>query len=668
MDTHPGHLAAKIGPVRGGVALALVGALLLGIGMFATTSASIDPSCPVGTALTAKFTRQDDGSYGFDAPAGNQAVVTVSGADGNGGNWSATRAIAGIVVKGGPGSKDIWYTPAPTSGTFSNEGLPQSGGSTPQIESLQFCTATALNPATAAAGFNVVTAGDAHLGANESEGPVAVGGNLSFDQYQVAIHTPGTFKVDPGDASPTALLVKGRVSIGASAGTLSVNSGWVAVGDPTGVSAKRQNGNQLTVNATAAGVNDNPRVFGQNDSQSLASATRTSSFDFGGVFGGWTSLATGLSACAPTVTLAGANSSTSPWTSGDAYIYPTGSGQQVLTVDADILSRLTGITFRNGATPSAERPLIINVTGVPANWNPPKLTGDANAIARSTIWNFGAATAVTVSGGNELAGTVLLPAGSFTQNGGGNLVGGIYAASFVHDGGAEVHNNTFTTDVTPCATPPPPTTTTVSTTTTSTSTTTASTTSSSTVPPTSAPSTTTTAPTTTTSSIPDTTTSSVPDTTTSTASTTTTSTTTTTVAPTTTETPTTTTPSTTAPTTTAPTTTVPDSTTSTVPDTTSSTVPDTSSTSSTATDGTTTTVNPTTTVPSEVGGNVVVQTSITPDDDARVLANGQTRDAGSALAFTGGYSLPMVLAGIVLLIGGGTLILVSRQRTRRAQG
>ena len=77
------------------------------------------------------------------------------------------------------------------------------------------------------------------------------------------------------------------------------------------------------------------------------------------------------------------------------------------------------------------------MSGVPANWNPPKLTGDSNTIARYVIWNFGSMKSVTITGATELAGTVLLPEGALNQQGGGNLIGGIYAASFVHGGGGE---------------------------------------------------------------------------------------------------------------------------------------------------------------------------------------------------------------------------------------
>jgi hypothetical protein len=38
-----------------------------------------------------------------------------------------------------------------------------------------------------------------------------------------------------------------------------------------------------------------------------------------------------------------------------------------------------------------------------------------------------------------------------------------------------------------------------------------------------------------------------------------------------------------------------------------------------------------------------------------------------ALAFTGGASIPLVVLGIVLLLAGGTLALVTRSRQRQAE-
>jgi choice-of-anchor A domain-containing protein len=466
MATSTEPVGRSSGPLRGGIALALVGAVMAGAGLLQATSAEVQPSCPEGTVLTARFTMSGTDAS-FVEPAGSEDVVTIVEAASTSARWTSTRPVAAVVVKAGEGSKDVWSSPAAVSGTVDVDGM----AGAPPIDSVQFCSASSVVPSAPAVGFDVVTLGDASLLANESEGPVAIGGDLTFDQYQVAIHSAGSYRLAPGDDRPTALLVRGRLDLGGSAGQVSVQQGWLAVGDRTGVSAKRQNPNQITVNATASGPGDLPRAFGQNSFQSEASALRASTFDFEGAFEDWHRLAAGLASCAPTTHPAGANGPSAPWTGGDAYLYASGTGQQVLQLTAADLAKLTSITFRDGATPTASRPLVVNVLGVPPNWNPPKLNGDSNAIARSVIWNFAGLPEVTITGGGELAGTVLLPAGGLVQRGNGNLVGAVYADSLVHGGGAEIHDNPFTGAVTPCSAPTPPTTTTVlptSTTTTST--------------------------------------------------------------------------------------------------------------------------------------------------------------------------------------------------------
>src|SRR5690348_11307681 len=94
----------------------------------------------------------------------------------------------------------------------------------------------AVNPVAPTRGFLVMTEGNANLVASENEGTVAVGGDLSFGNYQIALLDPGTFVVPP-DTRPTALVVGGRVDFAGSVpgSRLSVlNSGYVKVGDLTG--------------------------------------------------------------------------------------------------------------------------------------------------------------------------------------------------------------------------------------------------------------------------------------------------------------------------------------------------------------------------------------------------------------------------------------------------
>lgn len=169
---------------------------------------------------------------------------------------------------------------------------------------------------------------------------------------------------------------------------------------------------------------------------------------------------------------------------------------------------------------------------------------------------------------------------------------------------------------------------------------------------------------------------------------------TTTTAPSTTA-PATTDPYTTAPSTTAPTTTAVDQTTTTVTDgsttttavdQTTTTVTDGSTTTTVVDDTTTTEVSPTSIVGSTTTTTVSEETTTTIDDTTTTTAVDQTTttlpevrgrvtvqtevtehdddEQGRVLALTGSSSLPLVALGTILLLGGGTVVLVSRSRMR----
>jgi hypothetical protein len=126
--------------LRTWVGMALVGAVILAAGMLQTTSATVQPDCPVGTLLVAKF-EYSGNRYVFERPAGNEKVVTILDANAQGGSWTSSTPITAIIVKGGPGSKLTELTPAQTSGTFGNEGLTNSSDDTgtPAVSNVQFC-------------------------------------------------------------------------------------------------------------------------------------------------------------------------------------------------------------------------------------------------------------------------------------------------------------------------------------------------------------------------------------------------------------------------------------------------------------------------------------------------------------------------------------------------
>jgi choice-of-anchor A domain-containing protein len=87
----------------------------------------------------------------------------------------------------------------------------------------------AQSPTEPALGFNVFTESGATLATNETDGPVAIGGDLTVSgNYQVSTNYTGNFSVNN---TPVTLVVGGKVNY--NSGTLQVNqNGYVKIGQP----------------------------------------------------------------------------------------------------------------------------------------------------------------------------------------------------------------------------------------------------------------------------------------------------------------------------------------------------------------------------------------------------------------------------------------------------
>jgi hypothetical protein len=136
-------LRQRLGGWPGGVVLMVVGAALALAGLLQTTSSTPNPNadCPDGSVLVAKFNYSGH-SYSFDKPSGNGSVVSITNGSATGGTWSSTTPISAYIVKGGPNSLITSLSPAQTSGSFSNAGLPKVGAkeqNLPDISNVQFC-------------------------------------------------------------------------------------------------------------------------------------------------------------------------------------------------------------------------------------------------------------------------------------------------------------------------------------------------------------------------------------------------------------------------------------------------------------------------------------------------------------------------------------------------
>jgi choice-of-anchor A domain-containing protein len=299
------------------------------------------------------------------------------------------------------------------------------------------------NPVEGSNGFGVVTEGDATLGSTESEGPVAVGGDLTFgDGYNVALNTAGGF-VAPGDARPTALLVAGAVDWAGSSpvGVLRVlDDGYVKIGDGSGSTALNQDPNGASVStrvvAERSAHDATPRIE-LNVQQPAGSVFGSGLMDFPSLFSVYRDRADRMAECATDVTLLDGDGNPldpadiTPGT--DVQVSLTAGRTNVLRLTGEQLNDIDEITFLD--RPTSDTPLLVNVdttaTGGVLTWDTPTPAGISNAEAPYILWNFADATSITIASGDSVEGTIFAPRADLVDLDPSNIEGDVIVRTLV---------------------------------------------------------------------------------------------------------------------------------------------------------------------------------------------------------------------------------------------
>ncbi|SBT39486.1 choice-of-anchor A family protein [Micromonospora auratinigra] len=312
----------------------------------------------------------------------------------------------------------------------------------------------ALNPVAGTQGFLVMTEGDAKLLGAENEGTVAVGGNLSFDTYQVALRSAGSFVVPP-DANPTALVVGGRVNVAGSipGSRLQVlQNGYVKIGDLTGTVVRDTDNNGAAVNTRVLPTNDyeaSPRIE-LVTRQPVPSVGPASPLDFATAFAGFRRTATDLATCEQNVVLRTANGDPLPRPvppGSNAVVTLTPGVTNVLNLTATDLANIAVLTFAD--QPTADTPLLVNVdtgdVGDVFTWRAPNFAGIGGEQARYILLNFPTATRLTLTPDSAtVEGTIYAPHAELVATTQSNIEGNVISQTLTHDGG-EIHDFPFST-------------------------------------------------------------------------------------------------------------------------------------------------------------------------------------------------------------------------------
>ncbi|MGV3602306.1 MAG: choice-of-anchor A family protein [Dyadobacter fermentans] len=347
---------------------------------------------------------------------------------------------------------------------------------------------SAQSPTAAAKRFNIFVKGDAVLQSSETEGPIAVGGNVTTNQYQISFNSNhGVFFVQNASIG---LAVRGGAKL--NSGTLQVNGGnYVKIGNcgmfDSGSNAMtvwyRDNNNA----ASTIRINQNPNDYsaspniminanihswsptvgeGSNPVCENVFGTGENQIDIDGAFLTFIKRSNQLKDMADNLPIRDQNGRIVDAAAMGPYLDPSVIGNNpkiivdpnkinVLTVSAAVWHKIGNANFEgipSGAqlgqtSPSGNFGLIINIVDFPTfcgvtgnnKINFPGFGGLNDSQGSYVIYNFPDATkGITLGGNAQISGTIFAPQADVVKENNGNINGQIIAKSFVHKSD-EVH-------------------------------------------------------------------------------------------------------------------------------------------------------------------------------------------------------------------------------------
>ena len=344
--------------------------------------------------------------------------------------------------------------------------------------------ARAQSPTSAAKRFNIFVKGDATFTSNETEGPVAIGGNLTTNQYQISFNkNHGVFFV--GGAS-IGLAVRGGVKL--NSGSLTVNGdNYVKIGQcapsdenaasPLRIWYKDNNNAESTIRITGstAGYSDTPNItinanvntwspkVGDNENPICENVFGTGSnqIDIDGAFTTFMKRSNQLKEMKDNLAIRDQNGNIITGMETGPYLDPSKIGNNpkiivdpnainVLTVSAAVWDKIGNTNIERipqgpqlgDGSYTGPFALIINIVdfptfAAPKGNNPiinfPSVGGLSDPQGSYVIYNFPDATDKLVLGGNTpIHGTIFAPCANLIKENNGNINGQIIAKSFVH--------------------------------------------------------------------------------------------------------------------------------------------------------------------------------------------------------------------------------------------
>lgn len=317
----------------------------------------------------------------------------------------------------------------------------------------------AQSPTAPALGFNVFLENTARLVNNETEGPMALGGNLTVDGgYQVSTNDPGNFYVS---GVRVTLVIGGRVIY--QSGSLQVNqNGYVKIGNCVGSTVwyTDPHGAYPPIRITpGSDHNGSPRINLQAAANVLGVSAgvrpvcQANVIDFSSAMAAMRAYSTTMSGFADNATVTNSGGTPIPHTGLPPQIKLTmNPGMNVLNVTGADLNNVTDFIYNN--QPNASRYFIINVNAPGAfTFTPGNTGGIGIGECPYILYNFYNTTTLNIAGSGTIEGTVFAPFADIVKTVNmSNIEGQIIGKSYHHAGG-ENHYAVFTPAIPGCGGP-----------------------------------------------------------------------------------------------------------------------------------------------------------------------------------------------------------------------
>ena len=244
--------------------------------------------------------------------------------------------------------------------------------------------------------YNAFILNDVSLGSGDSEGPIALGGNLVINgAFTVAAHEAGSL-FDGNDDLAASLVVGGSVIYETTEG-IKVNHGNIKVGDLTGSVVHDFDNNNVATNTriTPGDFQQTPRILSQRH-QLFESIAVSGLIEFDSAFATIRDASLRASTLENNVTIAENNKIT------------LANGLNVLNITGAELNNLVDFTFNN--QPTIDSPLLVNVsTEENFVWTVQNQAGIGDQQGAFIAYNFFNAEQINIVSGTSIMGSLIAP-------------------------------------------------------------------------------------------------------------------------------------------------------------------------------------------------------------------------------------------------------------------